>query len=531
MKQAGCGLLQCWWLATPVPCLITTVLIDALPLADPLEGVEANSMYFLRSYYTYLVMTFLAIHQFHISVPVLPNILWRNIGSSLVVAAATVGVLYALATVVGFPVPFSLLAVTPAWLLLITLTLTLEWAKKVKETPGAATMLVNSVKLWMCQVLLVFTYPSYFYIFTMLSKGGKTAFAMLLPFLKVFMKNLFARTVVHLRDEMPEVVVFNVELFNALFVSYCMQNSPSLWITLELMGIDIATMVFSLRGAVSTRRSLKDLERRISQRSSWESLDDRSSSVTTRTSTMRRSSTRLTMLDRASMLLHLGQTHTTTMITPMNGFTTVAPTTSLLCEVADNRKMIKSFPNVRGPTHHPIRVAKIFFRRDTIHPAFDADEIGMAKLPVRYTHKVQRLVYAAEFLLLLNYVEVVIPLVFCEYSAHSCVIRCSTDASSAFYLLVMSNLPNRDYYTQLRGMTHFELVQTLRSVQLYCSLQLLSLLVLFLALRHVLGLSPIHQLAYVLEKRFVGVQVKLVFWVYYSVQTSLQHSGTLLPPG
>ncbi|KAE9197865.1 hypothetical protein PF004_g19710, partial [Phytophthora fragariae] len=304
--------------ATPVPCLITTVLIDALPLADPLEGVEANSMYFLRSYYTYLVMTFLAIHQFHISVPVLPNILWRNIGSSLVVAAATVGVLYALATVVGFPVPFSLLAVTPAWLLLITLTLTLEWAKKVKETPGAATMLVNSVKLWMCQVLLVFTYPSYFYIFTMLSKGGKTAFAMLLPFLKVFMKNLFARTVVHLRDEMPEVVVFNVELFNALFVSYCMQNSPSLWITLELMGIDIATMVFSLRGAVSTRRSLKDLERRISQRSSWESLDDRSSSVTTRTSTMRRSSTRLTTLDRASMLLHLGQTHTTTMITPMN---------------------------------------------------------------------------------------------------------------------------------------------------------------------------------------------------------------------
>lgn len=89
--------------ATPLPCLVMTVIIDTLPLADPSEGVAANSMHFLRSYYTYLVMTFLAIHQFHISVPVLPCILWREVGSTLVVAAVTVGILYALATVVGFP--------------------------------------------------------------------------------------------------------------------------------------------------------------------------------------------------------------------------------------------------------------------------------------------------------------------------------------------------------------------------------------------------------------------------------------------
>lgn len=90
----------------------------------------------------------------------------------------------------------------------------------------------------------------------------------------------------------------------------------------------------------------------------------------------------------------------------------------------------------------------------------------------------------------------------------------------------MYSLPNREYYAQLRGVTHFELFHTLRSVQLYCSLQLVSLLVLFLALQRVLSLSPIHQLAYVLEKRYSGVQLKLVFWVYYNVQASLQHSGT-----
>ncbi|KAE8986992.1 hypothetical protein PF005_g20393 [Phytophthora fragariae] len=91
-----------------------------------------------------------------------------------------------------------------------------EWAGKVRETPGAATMLINSGKLWLCQLLLVFTYPPYFYIFTTLSKGGKTAFALLLPIIKIFMKNILARTVTHLRDEMPEVVVFNCDVFNSL---------------------------------------------------------------------------------------------------------------------------------------------------------------------------------------------------------------------------------------------------------------------------------------------------------------------------
>ncbi|KAE9330317.1 hypothetical protein PR003_g15330 [Phytophthora rubi] len=438
-------------LVTPLPCLVVTVLVDILPLADPSEGLEGNKMYL------------------------------RTIRNTVFISGLCVGVYYGLATAIGFPLPFMLMTLTPIWTSFVAISLAVGWKKKLKETPGAGKMLVNSIKLWMCEALLVFTYPVYYYIFSTLSRKGKTAFALLLPVIKLVMKNIIARSVVHLIDEMPEVVVFNAEVFNALFVSYCMQNSPSVWITLEMMVFDALMMAFSLRGAGNSRRSLKELERRIDHERSWGSFRDRANSST------RRSSTRLTTLDRASMLLHH---NFKPEVAPASGFVSPAAAKS-------SGTAVKSFRSIVPMT------SKQLFGRVGVHPATNTDDNS----PIRYTRKVQQLVYAAEFLLLLNYVEVIIPLVY------------------SIYLYVMYQLPNRDYYAQLHGVDPQQLTLTLKGVLLYGSLQLVSLLVLFFVLQCSLGLSPIHQLAFVLEKQNSGVQVKLIFWVYYNVQASLQHSG------
>ncbi|EGZ21876.1 hypothetical protein PHYSODRAFT_409868, partial [Phytophthora sojae] len=53
-------------------------------------------------------------------------------------------------------------------------------------------------------------------------------------------------TVEHLTDEIPEVVLMNVEVFNSLFMPYCMQNTPSIWTTLILIAIDGAQMLVSM---------------------------------------------------------------------------------------------------------------------------------------------------------------------------------------------------------------------------------------------------------------------------------------------
>ncbi|KAE9034636.1 hypothetical protein PR003_g1225 [Phytophthora rubi] len=126
---------------------------------------------------------------------------------------------------------------------------------------------------------------------------------------------------------------------------------------------------------------------------------------------------------------------------------------------------------------------------------------------MQYTMEVRRLLYTSEFVLLRNYVEVIIPLVF------------------SIYLAIMYQLPNRKYYAQLADIDEGQLLQTLHNVLLYCVLQFTSLLAVMLMLHTELGLSPIRQLAFVLEKQFAGAQIKLVFWVFYNVQASLQHYG------
>ncbi|GMF20544.1 unnamed protein product [Phytophthora lilii] len=251
-------------------------------------------MFSVRSFYTLSLVTFVAIQQFCVHVPVLPYPIKRLIRNAVMIAASCVGINYGIATVVGFPIPFMMLTTTPLWLLLIFITTAVEWGRKIRETPEAITMLANAKNLWGSQILLTITYPTYFYIFTTLSKKGQTVFALLLPVIKLLMKNVYGKTVAHLRDKMPQAVVFNCDVFSALFVSYCMQSSPSIWITLEIIMLDLLMMAISLRGAGSAHRNLKQLEVQIGRKRSWGSLRDRSCTNT------KTSSSRLTTNEHAA---------------------------------------------------------------------------------------------------------------------------------------------------------------------------------------------------------------------------------------
>ncbi|KAL4139895.1 hypothetical protein PRNP1_015324 [Phytophthora ramorum] len=135
--------------------------IDTLPLVDPSEGSKANKFFWLREYYTFLVITFLAIEQFRYSLPILPYPLGRAIFHTAIVSVLTVGLMYGLALFIGFPLPFSILFLTPPWLSFIASFLVIQWLKKIRETPGAVAWLINVIKLWICQVLMVFIYPPY----------------------------------------------------------------------------------------------------------------------------------------------------------------------------------------------------------------------------------------------------------------------------------------------------------------------------------------------------------------------------------
>jgi hypothetical protein len=162
------------------------------------------------------------------------------------------------------------------------------------------------------------------------------------------------------------------------------------------------------------------------------------------------------------------------------------------------------------------------------------DQADLSHLELAYALQVRKVLYITEFMVLINYVEVIVPIIFCKYR-----VRCFLDSKrrtkrrvlfEAANLVVMYYLPNRVYYSQIVDMDDTQLRDTLGNVMLYCFLQLVSLVVLFFVLWHKLHISALRQLAFVLEKQGEQVQTKLILWVFYNVQATLQHFGAFCLP-
>lgn len=87
------------------------------------------------------------------------------------------------------------------------------------------------------------------------------------------------------------------------------------------------------------------------------------------------------------------------------------------------------------------------------------------------------------------------------------------------------HLPNRVYYRQIQDWDTAQLEQRISNLFAYASLELISFIVLAFLLKRRMHLSTLHQLAFVLEKQWAGVQSRILVWVMFLVQGSIEHYG------
>lgn len=87
------------------------------------------------------------------------------------------------------------------------------------------------------------------------------------------------------------------------------------------------------------------------------------------------------------------------------------------------------------------------------------------------------------------------------------------------------HLPNRTFYSTIDDIDNQQLWQMVTSVLLYAALELVSLAAMDIALRRITGVSAMLQVGFVLDNQCVMVQSKLLSWVFYAVQNSLEHLG------
>ncbi|KAE9060059.1 hypothetical protein PF010_g30367, partial [Phytophthora fragariae] len=181
----------------PWPCVIITLLADVMTLGPPSPGTNSTYQFIIRTLFIYWISTIAISLQFRHSVPSVGLSNARVLTNAAFTAVLSVGVLYALTIIIGLPLPFTFIAVSPAWVTFMAFPL-VSIIRKVRSDPETWLQLVNTLKTWIGQESMVLIYPTFFYVFTTLPTNAKTPFAMLLPIMKILMRNVMSRTVVHL---------------------------------------------------------------------------------------------------------------------------------------------------------------------------------------------------------------------------------------------------------------------------------------------------------------------------------------------
>lgn len=428
-------------IATAIPCLIAPILLDAAHLPEPYDGLGDNKFFFVRLGIAWWAFGFLAAHQGGHFVSSISLTIRELAVAATVASAGTTGITYAIATAVGFPVPFTIVLGAPFWVTQMCTWIALMWMRRLRTTPEARPQIISWMKVWTCQCCLVAIYLGYFYIFTSLPSSYQLPFACLLPIIKVLVRNWLSRALEHLKDEMSEHVLLNADIFSALFIAYCMQNTPSTWTIVGLMSIDAVQILVAMRDVHRYVDRIETLQAQIEAAANTPSA--RKSSVSAREPAASRppeSQAGPSRLDLSAMRNVLAQADaiitrhpgaSSVLVRKKTFRTTYESSRGVIFGTTTNANSVRE-KVVENPVSLARHVLCKVVPGGAIGPPDgqkDANPLptcatgstvattlmALPPLERRFVETVGRLLFFTEFLLLLNYVEVVIPIVYCAY--------------------------------------------------------------------------------------------------------------------
>lgn len=248
---------------TPIPCLLLNTVMDFAHLKDPSEGRAANYIFWVRNCIAVAMITFGVLMQFVQLIPRLGMTRSRVLLFAVVASLVTLGFDYNMAGAIAFPMPFMLLVGTPIWFLSNTVMFLYFYGRRLREDNTLLKEFISTMAIVVCMVSLTIVYPVYILGLVSIPSQYYSVYVVLLPVIKIAAKNVISAFVGSNHDMKPEVVIFNVEIFNALYVSLAMQNSSSVLTTLILFVIDFVQAWASMVDVHREHRHLTKLMSKI----------------------------------------------------------------------------------------------------------------------------------------------------------------------------------------------------------------------------------------------------------------------------
>ncbi|KAF1774562.1 hypothetical protein GQ600_15182 [Phytophthora cactorum] len=245
------------------PCLVLAILVEAVPLAAPEDGVRANWVFLIRFGFVTGLMVGSMVFQMGQNVPALIVKTRHIITIAVLSAGAAVITLYAVASATVFPVPFTMLLASPPSIVMYGICFAIFWGAQFKADPSIQKEMEQQTTVLNCQISLTLIYPMYIFGFTSFTGAYQTIFVVVLPIIKLIAKNWVSRALAGHNDFKPEAVIFNVEVFNALYISNALQVASTQASTVTIMAVDLLHFWLSMYDVVEILKQVKVLMNKI----------------------------------------------------------------------------------------------------------------------------------------------------------------------------------------------------------------------------------------------------------------------------
>jgi len=489
-------------LLTPVPALLLVIALECIPLRDPTEGWRANYASWLRLQ----VMSFTIVLGLVFQIKGLVVGLSLSTKQAVAIAALTsgchIGTMIAVSSAWVFPLPFGIvLSVIPFVIFFVMFFLVAVGRGAFETIPDLGLQLRRQIYIVIAQAILVLVYPSFSALYLAVSPHHQAGLVMLLPLMKIVMKNFVAWSSSHLEEFVPEVVVFSVEVFNALYVAICMQTAGSIAATTVILTFDAVNSVLSVRSIHYETEAIRKLQKRHRSRGLLQNVIDICNhpgifSNRESASISLRSPIRHQLSGEGSAILE-------GLVRRQSLSVEALPLLAAVSAAEAPPPTLKSY-RARKPqsTVVPLDIALA-----PVHEGEGSSALSESE-QIEMVHETLKLLFHCEYLVLVEYIECVIPLLY------------------AVYLSILSHLPNAKYYPHTADMTDARLANTVVNLVVYVWLEVVSFLGLHLVLKRKFDFSPAYVLGFVLETQASQLQGRLFVWIIYILQFTLVHFGT-----
>ncbi|TYZ62195.1 hypothetical protein PybrP1_004947 [[Pythium] brassicae (nom. inval.)] len=466
------------------PAALVLVAFDATPLQDPSDGWRANSAFWMRiGVGSALVASFILL-SVSLLIPAI-RFSWRQVAAiAVLTSGGYTASLMLIAELWRFPVPFTF-AVGGAPMMavlgvLVVYTLgTADKARLVKYFKYT-----NALSLYPVMMVI---YPIYSAVFAKLEGGAQLGLVLLLPWIKYAFKRALVK-LYPVEDDLYIAVRSSVDIFDALYMTKCMQSRTSLTVGLGIIAVDAAQNAVAIWRLEAHSRALLRVQAE-SRAQHWD-VGHLSSAG---------------LIPWVLRVVSKAKRFDALTFRPDASFTLSADSKRMLRYMQARSRPATDAETPRRAGDALSLVAVAPTPQDADSGVSGCDQVGKA-CELALT-EATRLLHLSESVAVAEYIETVVPLLY------------------AVCVSIVFHLPNAKYYRDMEGMTDEKLRGAVHNILIYALMEFLSMVVVHAVLQRRFGVSVFYQLAFALESEWALIQSGFLTWILVIFQFLLVHNG------